>query len=388
MPRHPHTSPTTQSLSASVYSQLAARARQRPGEIYSLHVGDTYLDPPEVARAESQRSAEHARLHNYAPVQGEPALLDAIVARLRRQTGVDVDRASVQVMCGATSGLAIVCETVLDPDDEVIILSPYWPLIRGIVACRGARPVEVPFFDRLGSTGFDPEAAVEAAVTDRTAALYVNTPNNPTGRVLDGETISALLAVARRHDLWVLCDEAYEDLWLGSAPPERVWTRPDVRDRVIATHTLSKSFGLAGARVGYTHGPPEVMRAVKAVQTYQTYCAPRPLQLGAARALAEGDGWLQDARAAYREAGRRAAGTLGIRAPQGGTFLFFDAKPHMRAGEALFGFLERCLDAGVLLTPGPACGRDYGTWVRLCFTAVPPEDLDRALARLAPILGT
>jgi N-succinyldiaminopimelate aminotransferase len=78
---------------------------------------------------------------------------------------------------------------------------------------------------------------------------------------------------------------------------------------------------------------------------------------------------------------------VGVPPPEAGTFLFFDAAPSFAPGERLHGFLERCLDAGVLLTPGPACGRDFETWVRLCFTAVPPEALADALARLAPLIG-
>jgi N-succinyldiaminopimelate aminotransferase len=190
-----------------------------------------------------------------------------------------------------------------------------------------------------------------------------------------------MVRVAERHDLWLLCDEAYEELFFGEVAPP-VWGRPDVRSRAITTHTLSKGFGLAGARVGFTHGPPEVMRAIRGMQTFQTYCAPRPMQLGAARALREGGPWLAEARRHYAEAGRRAADALGVKAPEGGTFLFFDAAPHFRAGETLMGFLERCLDAGVLLTPGTASGRDYTTWARLCFTCVPPGDLDQALERL------
>src|SRR5690606_26074909 len=115
--------------------------------------------------------------------------------------------------------------------------------------------------------------------------------------------------------------------------------------------------------------------------------APRPLQLGAARALREGAGWLSDARRAYEQAATMTAQALGIPKPDGGTFVFIDASAHLRQGEDIVGLLERCLAAGVLLTPGAASGKDYGTWVRLCFTSVPPEDLAQALERLAPILG-
>ena len=387
MARFPDPSPTTATLSDAVYTSLAARARAHAGKVFALQVGDTWLEPPECARAEAQRSADHPRLHAYAPVQGEPALLDAIQARLLARDGERVERDDLQVMLGATAGLAVVIDTLLDPGDEVIVLAPYWPLIRGMVAARGAVPVEVPFFDRLGRPGFDPEAALARALSPRTSAIYVNTPNNPTGRVLAPEVVAVVARLARRHGLWVISDDVYEDLcYVERRPP--LWTLPELRDRTVATHSFSKAYALAGARVGFTHGPSAIMRAVRGVQTFKTYCAPRPFQHAAARALAEGDPWLANARATYAEAGRRAAAALGLPAPEAGSFLFFDAAPFFRPGEALQGFLERCLDeGGILVTPGLAAGEAYGTFVRLCYTVVPPPELDEAMARLRRVLG-
>jgi N-succinyldiaminopimelate aminotransferase len=386
MPRHPNVSPTTATLSAGVYSALAEKAKARPGRVFALQVGDTWRDPPECARAEAWRAADHPRLHAYSPVVGEPVLLDAIEARLCARHGERVPQDELQVMLGATGGLAVVVDTLVDPGDEVIVLAPFWPLIRGMVASRGATPVQVPFFDRLGARGFDPEAALARAVTPRTVAIYVNSPNNPTGRILPPEVVDAIARLAKRHDLWVISDEVYEDLAYVD-PGRPVWTHPGLRERTIANHSFSKSHALAAARVGYTHGPVEVMRAVRGVQTFKTYCAPRPFQYGAARALAEGEAWLAETRALYAAAGRRAAEALGVPAPQAGSFLFFDAAPFFRPGEDLGRFLERCLDdAGVLVTPGTAAGAAYGTFVRLCFTVVPPEELELALAALGNVL--
>ena len=386
MARYPRASDNVSTLSDRVYSALVEKARGLSHVVHPLHVGDTYLAPMAGARAEDQLSANSPRLHNYAPVQGEPVLLDAIVSRLQRSHGVHVDREALQVMSGATGGLSVVATTLLDPGDDVLVLSPFWPLIRGIVASRGARAVELPFYDRLGAAGFDPEAALEAALTERTVALYVNSPNNPSGRILDAATQDVIERFVLRHDLWLVTDEAYEDLFYVERP-QALWARPGLRERAVACHTLSKSYGLAGARVGYTHGPREIMAAVRGAQTFLTYCAPRPLQHAAAHALTHGDGWLADARAAYAEAGRSAAAALGVTAPEGGTFLFFDAAPYFAEGEDVHGFLARCLDAGVLLTPGSASGKDYQSFVRLCFSVVPPDELRTAVEKVRTVLG-
>lgn len=387
MPRPPQTSAATSSLSDRVYGALLDEAKRRPPPVHLLNVGDTYLEPLPAARAEAQRTADHPRLHNYAAVQGEPALLDAIIARTERVHGVALDRQNVQVMPGATGGFTVVATALLEPGDEVVLLSPFWPLIRGIVASRSARAVELPLYTRLGESSFDPEAALEAVITPRTVAVYVNTPNNPTGRVLDDAVVGAIARVVERHNLWLWCDEAYEELWYGSARPAALWARADLRERAVACHTLSKSHALAGARVGFTHGPASTMPAIRGAQTFLTYCAPRPLQIGAARALAEGDAWVESTRQLYIAASRQAAAALGVEPPAGGTFLFFDARRFFRDGEDIHGFLRRCLDAGVLLTPGAASGADYESWARLCFTAVPPDQLTDALERLRRALA-
>ena len=386
MPRFPRSASRAEGLSDRVFGQLVQRSTARTDHVYPLHVGDTYLEPLPAARAEAQLSSARARLHNYAPVQGEPELLDAIIAKVERRSNVTLARDCVQVMSGATAGLGVVCSALLAPGDEVLLPAPFWPLIRGIIKLQGAVPVEVPLFTELDRPGFDPVAALEQAITPRTVALYLNSPHNPTGRVLPEALISALARLAQRHDLWVLTDEVYEDLWF-EAPTPSIWARPDLRERTIASHSVSKAYGLAGARVGFSHGPQEIMQVIRGVQTFYSYCAPRPMQLGAACALRDGDAWLADARERYARAARMAAHALGVRAPQGGTFLFFDAQPHLREGETLMGFLERCLDAGVMLTPGSASGQAFERWARLCFTSVPEVELAAALERLKPVLG-
>ncbi len=387
MPRFPLVADTSQSLSSKVFSKLAQKARERGGHIHPLHVGDTYREPILAARAESQRTGATPHLHTYSPVQGEPVLLDAIHQRLIERTGHEVPRGDLQVMSGATSGISVVCETLLNPGDEVLLPSPYWPLIRGIIAARGGVPVEVPVFDRLGE-GFDLEAALEAAVTERTAMLYLNSPHNPTGAVLCARDLEGAIRVAERHDLWVLCDEAYMDIWFDEVAPEPIWLHPRLRPRAVVCHTLSKSYGLAGARIGYTHGPSEVMRAIRSVQTFQTYCAAKPMQYAAAAALREGHAWLDESRTLYREAAELVSTRLGIPRPRGGTFVLFDTSPYLRdEDEDAFPFLVSCLEAGVLLTPGSACGADFKKWARLCFTSAPYNEIVKAMDALAPLLA-
>jgi N-succinyldiaminopimelate aminotransferase len=377
-------------LTSHLYDALARKARGTEGPLIPLHVGDTWLEPPEAARAEAQRTADHPHMHTYAHPHGERALVDAIRARLNERSPVERSRGEIQVVSGGTAGLSALCQTLLDPGEELILPSPFWPLIRGMALSRGAVPVEVPFYTEEDP---DVEGILGPAITEKTAAIYVNSPNNPTGKILGDRQAAAIARLARKHDLWIWCDEAYEDLWFGDTPPDPLWARDDFRERAIAVHTFSKAYGMAGARVGYIHGPAEVVGRVRAVFTHQVYCAPRPMQFAALAALEHGGMWQEEARRLYAEAARKTAEALGQPVPASGTFLFFDMAPWL--GEGWLGeggdvmpLLEKCVEAGVLLIPGAISGGDYSTWCRLCYTSVEPDRLADALERLRSVLGT
>jgi N-succinyldiaminopimelate aminotransferase len=386
MPARPDVSKTIAALSAQVFTPLRDRIASHKGTLHHLEIGDSYLDPPEMAQCETLRTAAVPDLHRYAPVQGLPELLDAAVAKVKRRTGISIDRADVQVVSGATAGLMTLCQALLDPGDEVLLPAPFWPLFPGIVACRGARAVQIPLYDRMDYPPIDAEAVFEAACTERTAAIYLNSPHNPTGRTLPPEILEAAITVARRHNLWVFSDEVYEDLYFDEVAPAPVWTHPDLRDRTFAIHSMSKGYAMAGARVGFIHGPPDGMAAVRAAQTFTTYCAPRPMQVAAARALNGGDAWLGKARDAYKRAANEATSVLGLPPVDGGTFLFFDVSEFSRGGKDCTPFLERCIDAGVVLTPGLASGDAYASWVRVCFSSLPPRQFSDAVSILDRVM--
>ncbi len=251
MPRHPGFSPSVQDIAGAVYSALAHRLATYRGEVYPLHVGDTWMEPAEGCRMEDLKVAEHPGMPRYAPPQGIPALLDAVVERVRQRTGVPTERENVLVTTGATGGLAVVAGAIVAPGDEVLLLAPHWPLITGIIQSFHGVPVDVPFFGAADS----PETAVEAVSgkrTNRTIALYLNTPSNPTGQVIPRSWIEALVDWARREDLWIIADEVYEDYVYDG---EHTHTRPLAPERTFASHSFSKAYGMAGNRCGYVVGP-------------------------------------------------------------------------------------------------------------------------------------
>ncbi len=381
MPRYPGFSPPISAMPTSVYSALAHRLSTMSGETYPLHVGDTWMEPPEGCRMEDFPVSAYPGIHRYAPVQGLNPLLDAIAERTTARTGFPTQRSEVLVAAGATGGLGAVIGGLLAPGDEVVILAPYWPLIAGMVISFHGRPVPVSILGLDTVEGLI--SSVEAAITPKTAALYVNTPNNPTGRVLPRAWIEAMAELARKHDLWLISDEVYEDyVYVG----DHTYARPFAPERTFSAYSFSKAFGMAGNRCGYVVGPAKGMEQLRKVSTHTFYSTPTASQWAAIRALeGPGDRWVAMARGQYLETGKRASEILGVPCPEGSTFLFFDVVKSLD-DSGMGGLLEKCVEQGILVAPGNSFG-PFPTHIRLCFTCSPPEVVLRGVEKLARILA-
>lgn len=382
MPRYPDVSETVRAMPGSVYSSLVKRVYATAEEVYPFHVGDTWMEPAEGCRMEDLTVAEYPGMHRYAPVNGLPSLVDKIVERQRERTGLAVERSEVLVTAGATGGLGAVVGALVSPGDEVLIAAPFWPLIAGIVRSFHGVPVPVPLIGAVNDAA-GVRAAFEAACTDRTVAMYLSTPNNPTGQVLPESWLAAAVEVAEARGLWVLADEVYEDYVFEG---EHSYLRPLAPERTFAAHSFSKAFGMAGNRAGFVVGPSEALDHCRKIGVHTVYSTPTASQLAAERVLSgPGDVWIAQAAVKYAELGRSAASRLGLAAPGGSTFLWLDVAAHLD-DRGLQGFLEDAGAAGLLLAPGPSFG-PYPTHVRLCYTAAEPDLTRRGIEVLAGLLG-
>ncbi len=381
MPRPPRNTPSTESIKGSVYSSLGHKLASFSGETFPFHVGDTWLEPP--FRVQDLAPERFRELNRYTPPHGLPSLLELLLERFRKRTGLPLGRENLLVTGGATSGLANVAGAIVSPGDEVLILAPHWPLIDGIVRSFGGVPVAVPFMGLADS----PESAIEIVsekASDRTVALYFNTPNNPTGRVIPHSVVEALAEWSRRENIWILSDEVYEDYQFAG---DHTLAFPLAPERTFSIHSFSKALGMAGYRCGFTAGPKEPMHNARKIHTHTVYSASTPAQAAVEMALSTGAAgrWIEKARAVYQETGERAARRIGAAAPEGSTFLFVDVSSAL--GEnGLGGFLETCADHGLFAAPGPSFG-PYPHHIRVCFTATPPDNVMRGMDVLARILG-
>jgi len=381
MPRHPDLAPSTRAMRGSVFSPIARQLDEAHGSVCPLHVGDTWLEPLEGARMQDLREAEHEGLHRYSQTRGVPALVDAIVEKTRARNALASERDGVLVTAGATGALGSALGAVTSPGDEVLVLAPFWPLIRGIVEAFRATPVEVPFFDRVASAQ-DAVDAVRAQLSPKTVALYVSTPSNPTGRVLPEAWLAALAELARSEGLWLVSDEVYEDyVYRG----EHVSIGRFAPERTLTAFSFSKAYGMAGNRVGYLVGPPSVTTEALKISTHTFYAAPTSGQQAALVALRDGDDWQARARASYQQVGDQTAKLLGVPPPEGATYHFLDVSSRLDE-RGVYGFLADCVARGVALAPGPSCGDAYPGWVRLCYTAAPPDEVENAVREVAQLL--
>jgi aspartate aminotransferase len=225
---------------------------------FRLDQGDVSFDAPEsVKQAMAQALAEN-RTH-YLPTTGVPRLRELLTEKIRTQNGVPIDSAEEVVPTnGGTHGIWAIMHALFEPGDEVIVSDPEWPATMAIAIAARATPVAVPLHERLGFRWDLDE--LERAITPRTKAIYVNSPNNPTGGVLTRADLERLADIARERNLWILSDEAYEHI-IYKGEHVSIASLPGMYERTIPIYTFSKSYAMTGLRLGYFAIKDPVMRA-------------------------------------------------------------------------------------------------------------------------------
>ena len=364
MPRSLTLSARAEALQPSLTLAIAARAKalKAQGEdICSLSAGEPDFDTPAFIREAAAQALDSGHTR-YGPAAGEPALREAIAAKLSRENGVATRSEQVLVTNGGKQALYNLFQVLLGPGDELLLPAPYWLSYPELAQLAGASVRLIP---SSAAEGFrlDPER-LEAAISPASKLLVLNSPSNPTGMVLSRPELEAIAAVLRRHpQVAVVCDEIYEFLLApGHEHHSFAAVAPDLADRVFTVNGFAKGWAMTGWRIGWLAGPVEVVKAAIALQSQSTSNVCSFAQFGALAAISGPRDCVQAMAAQFNERrrllsdGLRAIPGLSLLPPEGAFYAFPDISS---TGLDSMTICNRLLEQqGLAVVPGVAFGDD------------------------------
>ena len=361
-----------------------ARAMKAAGEdIIEFTIGEPDVPTPTAFIEIAQRSMASGRT-GYSNGRGEPGLVAALAARYSARRGRPIGPDQIMCLPGTQTVLYAILRTLVETGDEVLIGDPMYATYEGLIAQTGATAVPVTLHPEKG---FRMQVAdVEARITPRSRVLFLNTPHNPTGAVLRPEDIRALGDLARKHDLWILSDEVYEDMIFPGVSFASPLDFPDLAERTVIACSISKSHAAPGFRSGWCVGPAEFCaRLLPLSETMlfgsQPFIAdmtefavsePSPVAAGMAERFSR--------RADIIAKALDGVGGLRVHRPEAGMFILIDVRATGLTGETFAGTL---LDQQkVAVMPGESFGAGLSGWLRLSLTQ-PDERIIEATKRIA-----
>jgi aspartate aminotransferase len=348
---------------------------------FRLDQGDVSFDAPDTVKAAMRRAIDENRSH-YLQTTGVPRLLELLAEKLRNKNGIPVGSPDeIMVTTGGIHGLFMICQALLEPGDEVIIPDPEWPPCGGNIRLAHGVPVPCPLHESLGWR-FDLDE-LASKITPKTRAIYVNSPGNPTGGVLTRADVEAIAALAERHGIWLISDEAYEDVVFDEGEHVSAASLPGMYDRTISFYTFSKTYAMTGLRLGYVAARDATLRdRMKKALFYTASNVSSVVQFGGIGALegsqarvAEFRNELQARRDLFYQGIRENAGDVfSGEPPKGAFYAFLRINPGWlaasgRKGESLSWTMTEYLiaDGRIGCVPGADFGAHGEGYLRFCF---------------------
>jgi aspartate aminotransferase len=357
-----------------------------PGAI-RLEVGQPDFRTP-AHIAEAGKRAIDEGFTQYTHTQGILPLREAIAAKLERVNGIRVPPGQIACGPGGVGVLASAFASLLDDGDEVLMPDPGWPNTSIMVAWARAVEVRYPCPPELG---FQPDLdRLDSLVGSRTRAILVNSPNNPTGAVYPAETLAAIAGIARRHNLWVISDECYDQIMLDGTEVAPSMAAHLDDGRVISVFTFSKTYAMTGWRLGYGVAAPGVIDSMTKFLESSSSCVSTITQHAGLAALGGPQDCVAEMVGAYRRRKDLAADLLQeagllIAEPRGAFYIMADVSPSgLQAREFAFRLLR---EREVAVAPGTAFGHTATGAVRISLASADP-DLREGIGRLADLVRT
>ncbi len=286
--------PLYEQMKTSVFERMSALAAQHN----AVNLGQGFPDfgwPREILEAAAKAVVEGS--NQYAPSRGIMALREAVAAHYNRHFGQELDADQVCVTSGATEALGSAILAAIEPNDEVIILTPAYDSYAPMIRRAGAMPIEVA----LRPPEWQIErGAIERSITPRTRAILLNNPHNPAGRLFGPDELEIIASLAREHDLIVISDEVWEHIVLDSRQFTPLATLPGMEERTIKIGSAGKIFSLTGWKVGWMVAAPALAQVVARAHQFLTFSTAPNLQAAVAFGLSEGDAWLQPMRESFQ----------------------------------------------------------------------------------------
>ncbi len=379
--------PGVQALRTSLIREVANAGMQDP-QVLPFWVGESDQPTPAFIREAAARALADGRTF-YTHNLGRADLRETLSSYLSdlHDTPIGFDR--MAVTSAGVNALMVTAQAIVEPGDRVCLVTPVWPNVQEIPRILGAQMAPVSLELRNGRWSLDLDRLMDALTPD-TRAVFINSPNNPTGWTLDAEARAAILERCRRYGIWLLADDVYERLVFSSAKSAPSFLPlADPEDRLISTNSFSKAWRMTGWRLGWMVVPPSLVANLGTLLEYNTSCAPDFVQSAAITAITDGEPHVAALRAelnAARDqvlAGLRALPGIEAPEPDGGMYSFFRIEG---CTDSLALAKTLVAEAKLGAAPGAAFGDEGEGWLRWCF-AQRPEKNAEGLARLAAWIG-
>jgi len=387
MPRFPDFAQRVQRIQPSVFEKFRSKMKEKSFLIH-LHIGDTCLLPDYEMPIDPEFIKSKPYFNRYCNTFGVDSFRRMLVRKLNEDNGFKVEVENILATSGATNALSASVLSLLNPGEEILLLTPCWPFIPGMVELADAHVIQVPFYLKLYQ---EPDLTIceylENYLTDSTVAIYLNTPNNPSGKVLNLVQLRQVADFARKHQLWIISDEAYDGLIFDQNQQHCIATLPGMFEQTLSVFTFSKSFMFAGLRLGYLAGSEPVIKEINKTMVHQLYSPSTLSQYMMIEPLKQRHHWIPRLCEHYQELRNRFVRQLEIpvQKPEGTYFLFFSIRNYLK-GRTYWQFIDELLEAGVAVATGEEFGKDFGDYIRICFTGEKPERVQLAIERINKVL--